>query len=132
MVKVATTMTSSIAAPRRPFYAWLVPGVFSDELETVLSDSLFISGASKTTDAGGPVGRAGVAAHPSLYGRKLGVREVPEPWPFTDDGSGPAPSGRPRSRPSRSGGPPAPANGQDFMETGHEVCHEEHQGTRRE
>ena len=28
MPKVATTVISTIAAPRKAFYAWLVPGVF--------------------------------------------------------------------------------------------------------
>ena len=54
MVKVATTVTSPIAAPREPFYAWLVPGVFFDQLETILPDSLGSPGVVKTTGTSGP------------------------------------------------------------------------------
>ena len=32
MAEVATTVVSSIAAQRKPFYTWLVPGVFYSEL----------------------------------------------------------------------------------------------------
>ena len=116
MVKVAATVTSSIAASRRPFYAWLVPGVFSDELETVLHDSLFISGVSKTADTSGPWDVPGsqrtlhftdgnsareevtAADAPDYFAyvvteftdpliRRL-VREVREQWSFTDEGTG--------------------------------------------
>ena len=39
---------SSIAAQRKPFYAWLVPGVFYNQLETVLRDAAFLPGVAKT------------------------------------------------------------------------------------
>jgi hypothetical protein len=54
MVKVATTVTAAIAARREPFYVWLVPGVFFDQLHTVLPDTRFIPGVAKTTDTSGP------------------------------------------------------------------------------
>ena len=54
MVKVATTVTASIAAGREPFYAWLVPGVFFDQLETILPDSFGSPGVAKTTGTSGP------------------------------------------------------------------------------
>ncbi len=54
MVTVAATVTSSIASPRGPFYAWLVPGVFFDQLNTILPDSFGSPGVVKTTDTSGP------------------------------------------------------------------------------
>ena len=54
MAKVATTVEASIAAPREAFYAWLVPGVFSNQLETVLRDAASLPGVEKTTDTTGP------------------------------------------------------------------------------
>jgi hypothetical protein len=54
MAKVATTVTSSIAVPRKPFYAWLVPGVFFDQLDTVLRDAAGLPGVAKTTGTTGP------------------------------------------------------------------------------
>lgn len=59
MAQVATTVVSSIAAPREPFYAWLVPGVFYDQLETVLRDAAFLPGVARTTDTTGPWDKAG-------------------------------------------------------------------------
>jgi hypothetical protein len=59
MADVATTVVSSIAAPRDPFYAWLVPGVFFNQLETVLRDAAFLPGVTKTTDTTGPWDKAG-------------------------------------------------------------------------
>jgi hypothetical protein len=52
--KVATTVEASIAAPRDAFFAWLVPGVFSNQLETVLRDAASLPGVAKTTDTTGP------------------------------------------------------------------------------
>ena len=54
MVKVASTVTASIAAPKEPFYMWLVPGVFFDQLDTILPDSFGSPGVVKTTDTSGP------------------------------------------------------------------------------
>jgi hypothetical protein len=54
MAKVDTTVVSSIAAPRKAFYAWLVPGVFYNQLETVLRDAAFLPGVARTTDTTGP------------------------------------------------------------------------------
>jgi hypothetical protein len=59
MAEVSTTVVSYIAAPRKPFYAWLVPGVFYSELETVLKDAAFMPGVTKTTDTTGPWDKAG-------------------------------------------------------------------------
>jgi hypothetical protein len=59
MADVATTVVSSIAAQRGPFYAWLVPGVFSNQLETVLRGAAFLPGVLKTTDTTGPWDKAG-------------------------------------------------------------------------
>ena len=50
MAKVSTTVEAVIAAPRAAFYAWLVPGVFSNQLETVLRDAASLPGVAKTTD----------------------------------------------------------------------------------
>jgi len=54
LAKVATTVEASIRAPREAFYAWLVPGVFSNQLETVLRDAASLPGVKKTTDTTGP------------------------------------------------------------------------------
>src|SRR5262245_24929917 len=54
MPKVATTVTSPINAPRRPFYKWLVPGVFYNQLQTVLRDAAFLPGVVRTTGTTGP------------------------------------------------------------------------------
>src|SRR5262245_41552281 len=59
MAGVATTVVSLIAAERKPFYTWLVPGVFYDQLETVLRDAAFLPGVAKTTEATGPWDKAG-------------------------------------------------------------------------
>lgn len=53
-MKIASTVRASINAPREPFYQWLVPGIFYDQLETVLNDTFAIPGVSKTTDTSGP------------------------------------------------------------------------------
>ena len=54
MAEVATTVVSFINAQRRPFYSWLVPGVFYRELQTVLRDAAFMPGVTNTTDTTGP------------------------------------------------------------------------------
>jgi hypothetical protein len=54
LTTVSTTVESTIAAPREPFFTWLVPGVFFDELHTVLRDAAFMPGVEKTTDTTGP------------------------------------------------------------------------------
>jgi hypothetical protein len=59
MAEVATTVASSITAEKKAFYAWLVPGVFYSELETVLRDAAFMPGVTKTTDTTGPWDKAG-------------------------------------------------------------------------
>ena len=116
MAMVGTSATTSIASPREGFYAWLVPGVFFDEMETVLRDSLLVSGVAKTTDTIGPWGVPGshrilhftdgnsarevvtAGDAPGYFAyvvteftnpliRRL-VREVREQWWFTDEGAG--------------------------------------------
>ena len=59
MAEVATTVVSFIDAPRTPFYAWLVPGVFYRELDTVLKDAAFMPGVTRTTETTGPWDKAG-------------------------------------------------------------------------
>jgi hypothetical protein len=54
MARIDTTVLASIAAPRRPFYRWLVPGVFSTELETVLRDAAGLPGVASTSGTTGP------------------------------------------------------------------------------
>ena len=54
MAKVATTVTATIAAPRKAFYDWLVPGVFYTELDSVLRDEAGLPGVTKTTGTTGP------------------------------------------------------------------------------
>jgi hypothetical protein len=59
MADVSTTVVSLIAAPRQPFYAWLIPHVFYTELETVLRDAAFMPGVTKTTGTTGPWDKPG-------------------------------------------------------------------------
>ena len=54
MAKVSTTVESSIAVPRAAFYTWLVPGVFSNQLETVLRDAASLPGVKSTAGTTGP------------------------------------------------------------------------------
>lgn len=54
MTTVSSTVESTIAAPRGPFWTWLVPGVFFNELHTVLRDAAFMPGVERTTDTTGP------------------------------------------------------------------------------
>jgi hypothetical protein len=116
MAEVSTTVVSSIAAPRAPFYAWLVPGVFYDQLETVLRDAAFLPGVSKTTGTTGPWDKAGstrivhltdgtsvretvtTATTPDYFAYRLTefssrmirmvVTEARGQWWFTDEGAG--------------------------------------------
>jgi hypothetical protein len=116
MAEVATTVVSLIAAPKKPFYAWLVPGVFYNQLETVLRDAAFLPGVAKTTDTTGPWDRAGStrivhltdgttvretvtsATAPDYFAYRLTefsspmirglVKEARGQWWFTDSGSG--------------------------------------------
>ena len=116
MSEVATTVVSSIAAQRKPFYTWLVPGVFYNQLETVLRDAAFLPGVAKTTDTTGPWDKAGStrivhltdgttvretvtsATAPDYFAYRLTefsspmirmlVKEARGQWWFTDSGSG--------------------------------------------
>jgi hypothetical protein len=116
MAGVATTVVSSIAAQRKPFYAWLIPGVFYDQLETVLRDAAFMPGVVKTTDTTGPWDKPGStrivhltdgttvretvtsATAPDYFAYRLTefsspmirrlVKEARGQWWFTDNGAG--------------------------------------------
>ena len=116
MTDVATTVVSLIAAQRKPFYTWLVPGVFYSELETVLRDAPLVPGVAKTTDTTGPWDKAGstrivhltdgstvretvtTATAPDYFAYRLTefsnpmirglVKEARGQWWFTDSGSG--------------------------------------------
>jgi hypothetical protein len=116
MAKVSTTVVLFIAAPRKPFYKWLVPGVFYNQLESVLKDAAFLAGVSKTTDTTGPWDVPGStrivhltdgttvretvtkATTPDYFSYRLTefsssmvrglVKEAAGQWWFTDNGSG--------------------------------------------
>ena len=116
MAAVATTVVASIGAQRTPFYAWLIPGVFYNQLETVLRDAAFLPGVAKTTDTTGPWDKAGStrivhltdgttvretvtsATAPDYFAYRLTefsspmvrmlVKEARGQWWFTDSGSG--------------------------------------------
>ena len=116
MAKVATTVSASIDVPRAPFYAWLVPGVFATELDTLLRDEAGLPGVTRTTGTTGPWTVAGstrivhlsdatfcretvkVATPPDYFAYRLTefssrligmlVREANGQWWFTDEGSG--------------------------------------------
>jgi hypothetical protein len=116
MPKVATTVTSTIAAPRKAFYAWLIPGVFYNQLETVLRDAAGLPGVTRTTGTTGPWDVSGstrivhlsdettcretvkVATAPDYFAYRLTefssrmigrlVSEANGQWWFTDEGSG--------------------------------------------
>ena len=116
MAQVSTTVIMSIAAPRKPFYKWLVPGVFYDQLETVLRDAAFLPGVASTKDTSGPWDVPGstriitltdgntvretvtAATTPDFFSyvvtefsnKTIGglVKEMRGHWWFTDDGSG--------------------------------------------
>ena len=116
MARVATTVVSSIAAPRKPFYTWLVPGIFYNQLETVLHDAAFLPGVTSTSDTTGPWDVPGstrvvhltdrntvretvmAATAPDYFAYVITefsnpmirniVKEARGQWWFTDDGSG--------------------------------------------
>jgi hypothetical protein len=116
MAKVATTVEAAIAAPRTAFYAWLVPGVFSNQLETVLRDAASLPGVERTTGTTGPWDVAGStrivhltdgtscretvqeATSPDYFAYRLTefssppvaalVKEAVGQWWFTDEGGG--------------------------------------------
>ena len=116
MAKVATTVTATIAAPRKAFYDWLVAGVFYNQLETVLRDEAGLPGVTRTTGTTGAWDVAGstrivhlsdgttcretvrTATAPDYFAYRLTefssriirmlVREANGQWWFTDDGGG--------------------------------------------
>jgi hypothetical protein len=116
MAKVATTVTATIAVPRALLYEWLIPGVFADELDTVLRDEAGLPGVTRTTGTTGPWNVAGstrivhlsdatfcretvrVATAPDYFAYRLTefssrmiallVSEANGQWWFTDEGSG--------------------------------------------
>ena len=116
MARVATTVIASIAVPRALLFEWLVPGVFANELETVLRDEAGLPGVTRTTGTTGPWDVAGstrivhlsdatfcretvrVATAPDYFAYRLTefssrtirllVSEANGQWWFTDDGSG--------------------------------------------
>jgi hypothetical protein len=116
MPKVATTVISTIAAPRQAFYAWLIPGVFYNELDTVLRDEAGLPGVTRTSGTTGPWDVAGstrivhlsddtfcretvkTATAPDYFAYRLTefssrtismlVKEANGQWWFTDEGSG--------------------------------------------
>jgi hypothetical protein len=116
MPKVATTVISTIAAPRHAFYAWLIPDVFYNQLETVLRDEAGLPGVTRTTGTTGPWDVAGstrivhlsdgtfcretvrTATAPDYFAYRLTefssrvigmlVREANGQWWFTDEGRG--------------------------------------------
>ena len=116
MAQVATTVTASIAAPRAALYAWLIPGVFSTELDTVLRDEAGLPGVTRTTGTTGPWNVAGstrivhlsdgttcretvkVSTAPDYFAYRLTefssrligrlVQEANGQWWFTDEGAG--------------------------------------------
>jgi hypothetical protein len=116
MAEVATTVVSSIAAQRKPFYTWLVPGVFYSELETVLRNAALLPGVARTSDTTGPWDKPGStrivhltdgttvretvtsATAPDYFAYRLTefssamirmlVKEARGQWWFTDQGPG--------------------------------------------
>ena len=115
MAKVATTVIATIAVPRQAFWTWLVPGVFYDQLDSVVRDEAGLPGCTKTTGTTGPWDVAGstrivhlsdetyvretvkVATAPHYFAYRLTefssrmirllVREASGQWWFTDEGS---------------------------------------------
>ena len=116
MARVATTVTATIGAPRKAFYACLVPGVFYKQLENVLLDEAGLPGVTRTTGTTGPWDVAGstrivhlsdgttcretvkTATAPDYFAYRLTdfssrmvgrlVSEATGQWWFTDDGAG--------------------------------------------
>jgi polyketide cyclase/dehydrase/lipid transport protein len=113
---IATTVTCSIAVPRRQLYAWLVPGVFYNELHTVIRDAAGLAGVAKTSGTTGPWDKPGsyrtvhlsdgntlreevtAATTPDYFAYKLNdfshpivkrlLRGAGGQWWFTDEGGG--------------------------------------------
>lgn len=54
MSTVSAVVTSRIAVPRAPLFAWLVPGVFDTELNTVLRAGYGFPGTEWTSGTTGP------------------------------------------------------------------------------
>jgi hypothetical protein len=54
MAGIETTVATSITAPRRSLYTWLVPGVFYNELDTILQDAAGLPGVARTSNTTGP------------------------------------------------------------------------------
>lgn len=116
MVNVPTTAGISIAAPRAPFYDWLVLRVFTNELDTILRDSVGFAGVATTsgttnlwnvpgatrivhlTDGTSSRETVTAAAAPDYFAYRLTefssrrlrllVREARGQWWLTDDGAG--------------------------------------------
>jgi len=116
MAKVATTVIATIAVPRQALWTWLVPGVFYDQLDSVVRDEAGLPGCTKTTGTTGPWDVPGstrivhlsdettcretvkVATAPDYFAyrltefssRQVGmlVREAGGQWWFTDEGTG--------------------------------------------
>jgi hypothetical protein len=116
MAEVATTVVSSIAAARKPFYTWLIPGVFDTQLDTVLRDAAFLPGVASTSGTTGPWDKAGstriihltngtttretvtTATAPDYFAYRLTefssrmigmlVKQARGQWWFTDQGAG--------------------------------------------
>ncbi len=116
MAKVATTVIATIAVPKQALWRWLVPGVFYDQLESVLRDEAGLPGVATTTGTTGPWDVAGstrivhlmdqtsvretvkVATAPDYFAYRLTdfsgrmlrllVREAGGQWWFIDEGSG--------------------------------------------
>jgi hypothetical protein len=116
MVNVPTTARISIAAPRGPFYDWLVLRVFTDELDTILLDALGFAGVASTsgrtnswnvqgatrivhlTDGTSTRETVTAATAPDYFAYRLTefssrslrllVRDARGQWWFTDDGIG--------------------------------------------
>lgn len=116
MARVATTVIDTIGVPRALLWTWLVPGVFANELHTVLRDEAGIPGVTRTTGTTGPWDVAGntrivhlsdttfcretvrVATAPDYFAYRLTdfsgrlvsllVREANGQWWFTDEGTG--------------------------------------------
>src|SRR3954447_9851771 len=54
MTTVRTTVSAVIAAHREALFAWLVPGVFLDQLSSVLRDAAGLPGVASTSGTTGP------------------------------------------------------------------------------
>lgn len=54
MARIVTAVTGVVPVPREPFFRWLVPGVFFDQLHTVLQDAAGMPGVARTSGTTGP------------------------------------------------------------------------------